>query len=73
MDVLHAAHRGELTLPASAIAAPAPLALPESAGLDRAAALMAEHYATHLVAVGRSGLPSGVVSTLDVLRIVAAA
>jgi CBS domain-containing protein len=72
MDVLHAAHRGELMTPASEVAATAPLALPESAGLDRAAALMAEHDATHLVVVGRSGTPSGVVSTLDVLRIVAA-
>jgi CBS domain-containing protein len=72
MDVLHAAHRGELMTPASEVAATAPLALPESAGLDRAAALMAEHDATHVVAVGRSGMPSGVVSTLDVLRIVAA-
>lgn len=72
MDVLHAAHRGELTTPASEVAATAPLALPESAGLDRAAALMTEHDATHVVAVGRSGLPSGVVSTLDVVRIVAA-
>jgi CBS domain-containing protein len=72
MDVLHAAHRGDLTLPASEVAATAPLALPESAGLDRAAAMMAEHDAAHVVVVGRSGLPSGIVSTLDVLRIVAA-
>jgi CBS domain-containing protein len=50
----------------------APLALPEPAGLDRAAALMTEHDATHVVAVGRSGMPSGVLLTLDVLRIVAA-
>ena len=72
MDILHAAHRGELAASASKVAATAPLALPEGEGLDRAAALMAEHDATHVVAVGRSGLPSGVVSTLDVLRIVAA-
>lgn len=72
MDVVHAAYRGELAMPASEAAATAPLALPESAGLDRTAALMVEHDATHVVAVGRSGLPSGVVSTLDVLRILSA-
>jgi hypothetical protein len=33
---------------------------------------MAEHGAAHIVAVGRSGMPSGIVSSLDVLRIVAA-
>ena len=72
MDVLHAAHRRHLTLPASDVAAGAPLALPESADLERAATLMADHDATHIVVVGRTGLPLGVVSTLDVLRIVAA-
>ena len=72
MDVVHAAHRGHLTLPGSNVAASAPLALPEAADLDRAAALMADHEATHIVVVGRTGLPLGVVSTLDVLRIVAA-
>lgn len=72
MDVVHAAHRGELRTPAAEVAATAPLALSETAGLDRAAALMADHDTTHIVAVGRSGLPSGVVSTLDVLRIIAA-
>jgi len=48
------------------------LALPESTGLERAASLMAEHDATHVVAVDGSGTPAGVVSTLDVLRVVAA-
>jgi CBS domain-containing protein len=72
MDVVHAAHRRHLMLPASDVSAGAPLALPESADLARAAALMADHDATHIVVVGRTGLPLGVVSTLDVLRIVAA-
>jgi CBS domain-containing protein len=66
MDVLQAAHRRHLTTPASEVAVSAPLALPESAGL------MADHDATHVVVVGRTGLPLGVVSTLDVLRIVGA-
>jgi CBS domain-containing protein len=72
MDVVRAVHRRHLARPAADFAAAAPLALPEDAGLDRAAALMAEHEATHIVVVGRTGLPLGVVSSLDVLRIVAA-
>jgi CBS domain-containing protein len=72
MDVVHAAHRRHLALPASDLASRAPLALPKDAGLDRAAALMIDHDATHIVVVGRTGLPLGVVSSLDVLRIVAA-
>ena len=72
MDVLHAAYRGEPGRLAGALAATSPLALLEHTGLDRAASLMVEHESTHVVAVARSGQPSGVVSTLDVLRIVAA-
>jgi CBS domain-containing protein len=71
MDVVHAAHRRHLKLPASDLAAGAPLALPESADLGRAARLLADHDATHLVVVGRTGMPLGVVSSLDVLGIVA--
>jgi len=52
--------------------ATAPVALPEDARLDRAAALMVDHDVAHVVAVGRTGLPSGVVSSLDVVRILAA-
>ena len=40
--------------------------------LEHAATLMAGHDATHVVAVGRSGMPTGIVSTLDVIRILAA-
>src|SRR3954471_2746876 len=60
MDVVHAAYRGELGIAAGEVAATAPLALAESAGLDRAATLMVDHDATHVVAIGRSGLPTGV-------------
>jgi CBS domain-containing protein len=72
MDVVHAAHRGRLATPAGELAATTPIALPEDATLERAATLMASHDVAHVVAVGRSGLPSGVVSTLDVIRILAA-
>jgi CBS domain-containing protein len=72
MDVVHAAHRDKLSAPAGELAATAPLALAEDATLERAATLMAGHDVTHVVAVGRSGMPSGIVSTLDVIRILAA-
>ena len=72
MDVIHAAHRGELATPAGELAATTPIALAEDATLERAATLMADHDVAHVVAVGPSGLPSGVVSTLDVMRILAA-
>ena len=71
MDVIHAAHRGELETPAGELAA-TPIALPEDATLERAATLMADHDVAHVVAVGPSGLPSGVVSTLDVIAVLAA-
>ncbi|MEO8687798.1 MAG: CBS domain-containing protein [Solirubrobacteraceae bacterium] len=72
MDVIHAAHGARFATPAAELAATAPVALPEDATLERAAILMATHDVTHVVAVGSSGLPSGVVSTLDVIRILAA-
>ena len=71
MDVVHAAHRGAPGTLAGELAAMTPLALPEDATLERAASLMASHDVAHVVAVGRSGLPSGVVSTLDAIRILA--
>jgi CBS domain-containing protein len=72
MDVIHAAHQGELATAAGELAATTPIALPEDATLERAATLMADHDTAHLVVVGRSGLPSGIVSTLEVIRILAA-
>lgn len=66
-----AVHGGALAASATTIAATAPLAVREDESLDRAAALMAEHGTSHVVAVGAAGLPSGMISTLDVVRIVA--
>jgi CBS domain-containing protein len=71
MDVLHAAYRGA-PVTAGEIAASSPLAVTADTELDRAAALMVEHDTAHVVVVDRGGRPAGVVSTLDVLRIVAA-
>ena len=72
MDVLHAVNRAGPDLTAGELAVTSPLALPADAGLERAASLMVEHDATHVVVVDRAGTPAGVVSTLDVLRILAA-
>lgn len=71
IDLVLAAHGGALDGSAIAIAASAPLAINEDETLERAAVLMAEHDASHLVVVGPQGLPSGLVSTLDVAAIVA--
>lgn len=72
MDVLHALNRGGPEITAGELAVTSPLALPLTAGLDRAASLMVDHDATHVVAVDHGGTPAGVVSTLDVLRVLAA-
>jgi CBS domain-containing protein len=72
MDLVLAAHRGALSEPAAAIAATDPIAASEDESLERVVALFIEHDTRHVVAVGRSGLPSGMVSTLDVARILAA-
>jgi CBS domain-containing protein len=72
MDLVLAAHRGALSEPAGAIAATEPLAVEEDESLERVAALLVEHQTSHVVVVGRSGLPSGMLSTLDVARVLAA-
>ena len=72
MDLVLAIQRGALAESAGTIVATAPVAIKEDDALDRAAALMVEHDTGHVVAVGSSGLPSGIVSTLDVARIIAA-
>ena len=73
MDVVHAAYRGQLASPASELAAAAPLAparerRPRSRGRADGRARAPR---TSSPSAAR-GMPSGVVSTLDVLRIVAA-
>jgi CBS domain-containing protein len=72
IDLIVAVHGLGADAAAATIAARAPLAAAEDEPLDRVAALMVESHSSHVVAVGRGGLPSGIVSTLDVLSIVAA-
>ena len=57
MDVLHAVNRGGSGLTAGELAVTSPLALPGGAGLERAASLMVEHDATHVVVVDTAARP----------------
>jgi CBS domain-containing protein len=71
MDVVRALHRGALVEPASRIARTEPIAVNEGESLARVAALMIEHDTSHVVVVGRSGLPVGMVSTRDIAGVLA--
>lgn len=71
MEIVHAVHRDALTEPAASIAASAPPAVNEDDTVAAAARLMVDDDAAHVVVVGRAGLPCGMISTLDVARIVA--
>jgi CBS domain-containing protein len=70
-DVLLAALAGELDTDAVRVAAAPVLALTRTESLSHAMQLMREHEVSHLVVVdGPSERPVGVVSTLDVARVV---
>jgi CBS domain-containing protein len=71
VDLVLAAHRNALVSPAASIAATASVAVGEDETLERAAALMIEHSTSHVVVVGRSGLPSDMVSTREVVTLAA--
>jgi CBS domain-containing protein len=73
LELVRALHRGALDEPASTIAVTGPIAVLERDSLEMAATLMIEDGARHVVVVGASGLPSGMVSTLDVASILAVA
>jgi CBS domain-containing protein len=72
IDLVRALHRGTDAINAATIANTEPLAVEEGDSLERAAGLMVEHDARHVVVVSPTGLPSGILSTLDVARVVAA-
>jgi CBS domain-containing protein len=73
MDVLSAAARGELTRTASQLASkdPHPLVGANEA-LDNAAALVASGALGHVVVIDAAGRPAGIVSTLDIVGVIAA-
>ena len=73
MALVRALHRGALGDHAGAIAVTWPIAVLEGDSLEVAAQLMIKDGARHVVVVGASGLPSGMVSTLDIASILAGA
>lgn len=72
LDVVRAAHRGALGEPTGSMSTTSPPAVNESDSLARAALLMAENETSHVVVIGASHLPVGMVSTLDVASVLAA-
>ena len=72
IDLVEAIHRDALSESAASIAVSPPVAVEATGSLARAAELMLEHDASHLVVVGPTGFPVGVVSTLDVVTVLAA-
>lgn len=72
IDLVRALRRGGDGIQAGSIASTEPLAVEEGESLERAAGLMVQHAARHVVVVSPTGLPSGILSTLDVASIVAA-
>lgn len=71
LDLVVALHRGDLTQPAARIAVTSPMAVDEADSLAHAARLMVEHNISHVVVVGAAGLPTGIVSTLDIANVLA--
>jgi CBS domain-containing protein len=69
MDLLFALHRGAIDEPAESIAPTSPIAIEEQESLERAATLLVEHDSAHGVVTGAGGLPSGMLSTLDIARV----
>jgi CBS domain-containing protein len=72
IDLIVALHRYGPTALASTATEGPPTAVEDTEPVDRAASLMLEHDTRHLPVVGATGVPVGILSTLDVLRIVAA-
>jgi CBS domain-containing protein len=73
MELVLAAHSGTLGEAAATIASASPPAVNDSDTLQRAARLMINDDARHVVVIGGSGLPSGMISTFDVARVLAGA
>jgi CBS domain-containing protein len=71
-DLVRASRRNALTEPATSIAATSPAAVAKDDSLAAAAALMVDDGTSHVVVIDESGLPCGMVSTLDVASVLAA-
>ena len=72
MDVVAGALRGEPVPTAGEMASMGLAVVRVDAGLELAASMVAESRAAHVVAVDAEGFPVGVVSTLDLIGVIAA-
>jgi hypothetical protein len=70
LDLVGAASLADPEVPAGRVAATPAVVVDPAESLERAALLMAEYQITHLIAV-EGGRPSGIVSALDVARLMA--
>jgi CBS domain-containing protein len=71
-DLVAGARSGRLAARASELAATEPLTVERDEPLEVAVAHMVEHDLTHLIVLGAGGVPAGIVSTIDVVHILAA-
>jgi CBS domain-containing protein len=71
MDVLRAAAAGHLDVMAESVAGAAPLIVDPGDPLDATARALTAHRQRHAIVADELGMPLGVVSTLDVLRVLA--
>lgn len=71
LDIVRAAHRNVLDEPVGSIAENGPLAVTADEPVRVAAALLVDNDARHLVVIGPDGLPSGILSTLDIAWLLA--
>jgi CBS domain-containing protein len=69
MDVVAGARDWDPELTAADLAGTAPVFVREDDSVEAAARVMVERNVTHAIALGARGLPTGVLSTLDVLGI----
>jgi CBS domain-containing protein len=71
MDVVRAVGAGSLDATAGQIAGTEPLVVDAGDPLDTAARMLVDHAVSHAVVTGDAAVPAGVLSTLDVLRVLA--
>src|SRR5579884_164956 len=72
LDLVLSLHQGPTAEPAGALARTQPVAVTREDSLELAARLMIEHQTTHVVVVDGAGLPTGMLSSIDVARVIAA-
>ena len=73
MDIVRAAREWDPALTAGELAGARPVTVAEDDNVASAARIMVERGQTHVVAVDRAGMPSGMLSTIDVAAICAIA